>query len=338
MRFLLYSLGRALSDRVLSFLEGFDTVNCPSAQRLHSSLRHEDIVLLRSDAAEKDMIKQIVGKERTIIFYPDDARKHNSFDSAIMVSESCTEYELRDAINQISSSDYISSVLSNALAGSSELMRKTRKQLRSAIDSTIPVHIVGETGTGKTLAAKLIHDLSSLNGRMVMESCGCLANSIADSELFGHSKGAFSGALDNREGLLASANGSTLFLDEIQDLPIDIQTKLLRVLDTGEFRKLGSDRITKTSFRLITASNMTLSSLLEQKRIRKDFYYRISGIEIRMPSLDEHPEDIPEILQVFSRQKDLEKAIDYSIFMHPYPGNVRELFREAELYLDRIRH
>lgn len=339
MRYILFSLGSTLSKRVYPFLCDKETVNCPSLQRLQSNVQQEDIILLRSKDANKKSVRKIIEKERSLVFFPDYEEPSGNNDHSIYLREYFSEYEIRKAIDRLSSSDYISSLLRNSLAGSSDIMEKTRRQIRKAIDSSIPVHIVGETGTGKTLAAKLIHSLSSNDKQIVMESCGCLATSIADSELFGHARGAFSGAVENREGLLSSADSSTLFLDEIQDLQLEIQTKLLRVLDSGEFRRLGSDKVMKTSFRLITASNKTLTELLEEKRLRKDFYYRISGIEIRMPSLEEHREDIPELLQTFSKQKGKDLGLsDYSVFMHPFPGNVRELFREAELYMEGIRH
>lgn len=339
LRYILFSLGSTLSKRVYPFLCDKETVNCPSLQRLQSNVQQEDIILLRSEDANKKSVKKIIEKERSLVFFPDYEEPSGNNDHSIYLREYFSEYEIRKAIDRLSTSDYISSLLRNSLAGSSDIMEKTRRQIRKAIDSSIPVHIVGETGTGKTLAAKLIHSLSSNDKQIVMENCGCLATSIADSELFGHARGAFSGAVENREGLLSSADSSTLFLDEIQDLQLEIQTKLLRVLDSGEFRRLGSDKVMKTSFRLITASNKTLTELLEEKRLRKDFYYRISGIEIRMPSLEEHREDIPELLQTFSKQKGKELGLsDYSVFMHPFPGNVRELFREAELYMEGIRH
>lgn len=341
LKFILYSLGRILSERILPLLQDYETVSCPSPQRL-SLIRIDknDVILMDASAAKLSLIERFGREIRIILFHEDDTIPGSSDGMTIPVRKGCSDEELSIIIRKMADSDQISYSLQHSLAGSSEIMRMTRKQLHMAIKSTLPVHIVGETGTGKTLAAKLIHTLSQGDSRLVMESCGCLATDIADSELFGHIKGAFSGAYDNREGLLAEANGSTLFLDEIQDLPLNIQIKLLRVLDSGEYRKLGSDLIMKTSFRLITASNMPLASLLAEKRIRKDFYYRISGMEIRMPSLDEHPEDIPELLEVFRRNKheEIRHIPDMSYFMHSFPGNVRELFKEAELYLQGIRH
>ena len=332
MRFFMFALGRALSEKVKPIIGQAETINCPSLQRLLSAtIRKDDIIITREAAfgSEAESCLKAIGTN-VIVFISAESkkRKNNCF---TYLNIDCSDSELRNALT----TDNTYTMLCRYLAGSSEIMRRTRYQLLKATKSSLPIHLVGETGTGKTLAAKLIHSSLPQKKHLVVESCGCLSKDIAESELFGHIKGAFSGAIDNREGLLAQADGSTLFLDEIQDLDIPLQLKLLRVLDSGEYRKLGSDKTLRTSFRLITASNLTLSRLLAEKRIRKDFYYRISGIEIRMPSLDEHMEDIPEILDTFAKLKGVssDKAMDYSRFMHSFPGNVRELYKEAELYL-----
>ena len=342
MRFFAFALGRVLSERVLPVTGRENTVNCPSLQRLVSEdIGRGDIVLARAASISWQSAESIIERKAGIIIFMsgDDERKITAYGSVIYMPQDFSENELRMAITDIASDNAVEKALRNQLAGSSEVMRLTRKKLSMAIASTLPVHIVGETGTGKTLAANLIHGYMGKHSLMVSESCGCLSTGIADSELFGHIKGAFSGASEERKGILEAADGSTLFLDEIQNLSHDLQSKLLRVLDSGEYRKLGSDRVKKTSFRLITASSKTLDELLSERKIRKDFYYRISGIEIRMPSLSEHMEDIPELLKNFERKKGgMSRIIDYAIFMHSFPGNVRELFREAELYLQGFPH
>ncbi len=337
MRIIYYSLGRDIQQRISKLASDTETISCTSLQRLQMlQLSSDDIIIMHSETAGKESIWEIINnKARPIIILSENARLLPQWSASELLTEDFTDQDILNAIENISTTDVIDTILQRTLIGSSEVMRKTREQLKHAIHSDLPVHIIGETGTGKTLAASLIHRLGDKNGKFIVESCGCLTTSIIDSELFGHYKGSFTGAMENREGLLSAADGATLFLDEIQDLPVGIQKKLLRVLDTGEYRKLGSDRILRTSFRLITASNIPLSTLLAEKRIRKDFYYRISGIEIRMPSLDEHSEDIPELLDAYQKKSiNAERAInDFSLFMHRFPGNVRELFTEADLYM-----
>ncbi len=335
LRFLIFSLGRALSERVVPLLGQANCVSCPTFQRLITAGGDkEDVIITRLSiltATLSESLRNFPGKI-IVITDSEGQRRDPKF---CYLNENFSDLELENAVN----GDLVSLNLKSFLAGSSDVMVKTRKSILHAIKSSLPVHLVGDTGTGKTLAAKLIHMSSRHDRDIVMESCGCLSTDIADSELFGHTKGAFSGATDNREGLLAEADGSILFLDEIQDLPMNLQTKLLRVLDTGEYRKLGSGKTLKTSFRLITASNMSLKELVRTKTIRKDFYYRIYGHEIRMPSLLEHMEDIPEILQAYERRMGYGRIInDYASFMHNFPGNVRELLKEAELYIESSKH
>ncbi len=335
MRFLIFSLGGTIYEKVLPIIGQTSTVNCPTFQRLISAgASKDDVILTRTSvlsAALTESLRAFPGKVIVII----DTNQKRRIPEFFYLDDAFTEKEFLNAIE----GDSASRTLKRYLAGSSEIMKKTRKAILNAINSSLPVHIIGDTGTGKTLTAKLIHMSSHQKKDLVMESCGCLSTDIADSELFGHTKGAFSGAVEGREGLLAEADGSILFLDEIQDLPLNLQIKLLRVLDTGEYRKLGSGKTLKTSFRLITASNIPLMDLMKNNRIRKDFYYRISGLEIRMPSLSEHMEDIPEILESYISEKGYQGRIeDYSSFMHSFPGNVRELLKEAEIYLSSRQH
>ena len=166
LRYILFSLGSTLSKRVYPFLCDKDTVNCPSLQRLQSNVQQEDIILLRSEDANKKSVRKIIEKERSLVFFPDHEEPSGNNDHSIYLREYFSEYEIRKAIDRLSTSDYISSLLRNSLAGSSDIMEKTRRQIRKAIDSSIPVHIVGETGTGKTLAAKF--DISAKEADYLM--------------------------------------------------------------------------------------------------------------------------------------------------------------------------
>lgn len=214
------------------------------------------------------------------------------------------------------------------LVGKSRCMRNLRRRISSVSRSMTGVHIEGETGTGKNIAARYIHDMIFSKRKIVYENCAELGSSIAESKLFGHSRGAFSGAMDDRQGLISKANGTTLFLDEIESLSMEMQGELLHVMETGEFRKLGKDDTSLSMFFLITASNIRLENLVEAGRMRRDFFHRLSGLRITMPPLRDHMEDIPEIVR--SIENDLgipvDNITDFSdILSYPWPGNVREL-------------
>lgn len=198
------------------------------------------------------------------------------------------------------------------------------------------VNISGETGTGKTIAARIIHKLSnSRKKKMVYINCANLSSQIIDSELFGHTKGAYTGADSQREGLIEEANDSTLFLDEIGNLTLEQQAKLLDTIEYGRFRRIGENCEKISKFRLITAAQEPLESLLEQKKLREDFYYRISSYSFKIQPLRNHKEDIPYIVKFYEkRNKNIKREInDFTPLMNKdWKGNVRELFH----YLDRI--
>ena len=336
MRLLAFSLGRGITDRISRIVGHGSAVACPTLQRLSTAGFHEDdIVIAKASSLIRESLRASIGSRSIIAIMDDDI----PLEGVVRIGEDFSDFELLEAVETASAERGIHSSIREGMAGSSDVMRRTRRLMQMASMSTLPLHIIGDTGTGKTHAARLIHGCGGSGRSIVIESCGCLVNGIADSTLFGHTKGAFSSASDERGGILAAADGSTLFLDEIEDLPMDLQSKLLQVLDTGEYRRLGSDRICRSRFRLITASNVPLKKLMEEHRLRKDFYYRISGIELRMPSLSEHMEDIPELLAAYERRSGYGHVItDCTPFMHPFPGNVRELFKAAELHLQGFRH
>lgn len=198
-----------------------------------------------------------------------------------------------------------------------------------------PVNISGETGTGKTLAARMIHMLGSRRSRkMVYVNCANLSSSVADSELFGHAKGAYTGALTHRDGLIKSADDSTLFLDEIGNLPLEQQAKLLDTIENGRYRRIGENSEYTSSFRLITAAQESLESLLEKKKLREDFYYRIRSFSFEIKPLRNHKEDIPFFVRFYEKKKpDLKRRIEnYSPLLEcDWRGNVRELFHYLDL-------
>ena len=203
----------------------------------------------------------------------------------------------------------------------------------SATDST--VLILGETGTGKELLAHAIHEMSNRKNRaMIIVNCASLPPTLIESELFGREKGAYTGSLTKMMGRFELADGGTLFLDEIGELPIELQSKLLRVLEQGQFERLGSTTTIKVNVRLIAATNRDLIKDINESRFRKDLYYRLNVFPITIPPLRERKEDIPSLVWTFVKQfeKSLGKHIDSiprknmeNLINYTWPGNIREL-------------
>ncbi|MCA8987516.1 MAG: sigma 54-interacting transcriptional regulator [Planctomycetaceae bacterium] len=226
------------------------------------------------------------------------------------------------------------------LIGKSDLMQEVFRRLRLAGQSDVSVFISGESGTGKELAARAIHQSSSRAKKpFIAVNCSAIPETLLESELFGHVKGAFTGAIHDKIGLFQAADGGTLFLDEIGDLSPMLQLKLLRVLQEREVHRVGDDLPHKVDVRLITATNRDLKSLIRDGSFREDFYYRIHVFEIRLPSLRERKEDIPllvqHFLEEFSRQYGRSKvgiARDAlaQLMDHNWPGNIRELRNAIE--------
>lgn len=339
----LLALGKSLEERIIPFI-GHDIISCPTIMRLVSSdVSCRDIIITKASFADQKKITNALGSPRSIIAFYDEKETMipplSSSGYTVFLPYSFTEEQLRLAIKK---ADHMKSIFGTAeekIIGSSLIMRKTRLLIEKAMKTNLPVHLVGETGTGKTLAAETIHRYSNPKREMIREECGQLTTSLTDSILFGHTKGAYSGAVEERKGLIALADKSTLFLDEIQDLSLEVQAKLLGVLETGTFRRLGSDKPMHSSFRLITAGCVPLKELVRTKRMRNDFFHRINYIEIRMPSLSEHMEDIPELISKCEMDNGYlsEPIVDYTPFMHEFSGNVRELYRDVKLYHEGIQ-
>jgi transcriptional regulator with PAS, ATPase and Fis domain len=204
---------------------------------------------------------------------------------------------------------------------------------KKAATTPLSIYLAGETGTGKEVLAHLIHAWSDRSsGPFVPLHCGALALSLAESELFGHVKGAFTGAHHHRPGALMQAHGGTLFLDEVGDLPMDIQVKLLRFLENGEIRPVGADRPSRAEVRLLCATHLPLEKLVEEGKFRRDLFYRLASVTIQIPSLRSRPDDIKMLAIRFSR--DLGKNISPQALLrlqaHAWPGNVRELRHAIE--------
>ena len=221
------------------------------------------------------------------------------------------------------------------IVGNSNLfIRALNKAIRVA-NTNISILVTGESGTGKDIIPKIIHENSMRkHGKFIAVNCGAIPEGTIDSELFGHEKGAFTGAINSRSGYFEVANNGTIFLDEIGDLPAQTQVRLLRILENGEFIKVGSSKVEKTNVRIIAATNLNLMDAVKQNKFREDLYYRINTVEIEMPPLRSRKEDIHLMFRKFASDfseknkippiKLTEKAIDI-IENYNWPGNIRQL-------------
>src|SRR5580693_1722154 len=204
----------------------------------------------------------------------------------------------------------------------------------------LSVLINGESGVGKEVFSHIIHSLSARkHNPFIAVNCGAIPEGTIDSELFGHEKGSFTGAVDSRKGYFETVNGGTIFLDEIGELPLGTQARLLRVLEAGEFIRVGSSKVQKTDVRVIAASNKDLLELTDKGRFREDLYYRLSTVPIRVPSLRDRKEDIPLLFRKFAADfsekykttsVQLDSAALQLLINYPWRGNVRELKNIAE--------
>jgi len=221
------------------------------------------------------------------------------------------------------------------IIGSSGTLKKVLSKVERVATTDATVLILGETGTGKELIARAIHNLSTRSARpLVKINCASLPTELIESELFGHEKGAFTGAIARRAGRFELADGGTVFLDEIGDLPLKLQAKLLRVLQEGEFERLGSSRTLKVDVRVIAATNRDLSQAINEGTFREDLYYRLNVFPVTLPSLRERPDDVPLLVRHFVKKysKRMGRPIDTipqpvmeTLERYAWPGNVREL-------------
>jgi len=221
------------------------------------------------------------------------------------------------------------------LLGRSAAMDKLREMIERVSRSQAPVHIYGESGTGKELVAQLIHEAGARrDSPFVPVNCGAIPNELMESELFGHKKGSFTGAIADKQGLIQAAEGGTLFLDEIADLPLHMQVKLLRVIQEKSVRQVGDSRESPIDVRILSATHKDLSALVAEGKFREDLYYRVNVIEIRVPPLRERLEDVGEIVNSIlgrvGRSADgtrlrISDAALQVLADYQFPGNVREL-------------
>jgi formate hydrogenlyase transcriptional activator len=226
------------------------------------------------------------------------------------------------------------------IVGRSEPLRRVLEQIETVAPTDSTVLIYGETGSGKELIARAVHNLSARKANAFVKlNCAAIPTGLLESELFGHERGAFTGAIAQRVGRFELANRGTMFLDEVGEIPLELQPKLLRVLQEREFERLGSTRTLRTDARLIAATNRDLAALVADQKFRSDLYYRLNVFPVRVPSLRERPEDIPLLVRHFAEQfsRRLGKVMDAiasetmaALVHYPWPGNIRELQNVVE--------
>ncbi|HEY2584668.1 MAG TPA: sigma 54-interacting transcriptional regulator [Tepidisphaeraceae bacterium] len=221
------------------------------------------------------------------------------------------------------------------IVGESAVLRGVLKKAETVAPTESTVLVCGETGTGKELIARAVHDLSPRKGRTFVKlNCAAIPTGLLESELFGHEKGAFTGAIAQKVGRFELANQGTLFLDEVGDIPLELQPKLLRVLQEQEFERLGGTRTIRVNVRLVAATNRDLSQMVSEGRFRSDLYYRLNVFPIALPPLRERPDDIPRLVRHFTQRfarrmgrriETIPSSVMDALARYPWPGNVREL-------------
>lgn len=226
------------------------------------------------------------------------------------------------------------------IIGRSPLLDRALDTAVRVAPTDLTVLISGESGVGKEVFSKIIHQLSARkHNQFIAVNCGAIPAGTINSELFGHEKGAFTGAMNERKGYFETVDGGTIFLDEIADMPLDTQAFLLRVLESGEFIRVGSSKVLKTDVRVIAATNVDLMEKVRRGKFREDLFYRLNTVPIKIPALHERPEDIPVLFRKFSsdfsekyRMPTMQLTDDALLILQSYrwPGNIRELKNMAE--------
>lgn len=265
-----------------------------------------------------------------------------SADTHVLVGETRLRLEMRAPAQ----SETAPTQKFGSLVGTSESMQAIFRVLRQAAPTQSPILITGESGTGKELAARAVHDASPRAQQpFEVVDCGGLPPTLIESELFGHERGAFTGAVGTHEGAFERANGGTLFLDELGEMPIEVQPKLLRALGEGEVRRLGARKTQQVDVRIVAATNRDLRREVNEGRFRADLFYRLAVIQVRMPSLRERLDDLPRLaaalLAAIAKQgrvdRDATSLLDSALLAtlrsHTWPGNVRELRNYLEQLL-----
>ena len=314
---------------------GFDAVlidgdSIELAQDVVSRFPAQPFVLIGSNGAEDPAKKNIVGHVIEPVTYPD----------LTQMLHRCQEYLRQRPAKKTSPAN--KTRLFRSLVGKSEEIQSVRHLIEQVAPTDANVLVLGESGTGKEVVARNVHFLSNRkDGPFIPVNCGAIPGELLESELFGHEKGAFTGAIGSRKGRFELAEDGTLFLDEIGDMPLQMQVKLLRVLQERTYERVGGTKPIKCNVRIIAATHRELENLIQEGKFREDLYYRLNVFPIESPALRERKEDIPLLLQelVSRLERESEKSVRFtenslsSLMEHQWPGNVRELSNLVERLL-----
>jgi len=349
---------RELLARILK-LEGYRIIEAESLKAAESILQKEDVQIVLSDVRLPDgngvdFCKSV--KERYLLTevimltaygtISDGVKaiQYGAFDYLVkgddneriipLISKAFEKIKLQARIKELECKVY-KKYSFDKIIGDSEQIKQVITLAQKVAQTDATVLLNGETGTGKEVFAQSIHHASKRNSKpFVAINCSAFSREILESELFGHAAGAFTGALKNKKGLLEEADGGTLFLDEIGEMSHDLQAKLLRVLESGEYIRVGETKVSKVNLRLIAATNRNLQEEIKAGNFREDLYYRISVFRIVLPSLRERSADIPLIAQFYldeftvksnQKVKELSEVLKEKLKQLPWKGNVREL-------------
>ena len=299
-------------------LEFAQLVATQIAVAIDNAIHFEEAQLYQQQlASERDALRRML-EENAQAYREIDALKNKLEEEKLYLEE-----EISDQFN------------SREIIGNSPSLKRALQAAQTVAATDSNVLILGETGTGKELIARAIHNLSTRREHtLVRVNCAAIPTGLLESEMFGHEKGAFTGAIEQRKGRFELAHKGTLFLDEVEDIPLDLQPKLLRVLQEQEFERLGNSRTTKVDVRVVAATNTDLEELVAEKRFRSDLFYRLNVFPITLPPLRERIEDIPLLVHFFTQKfaKRMKKPIERiptdvvtALSRYSWPGNIREL-------------
>ena len=339
---------RALLDALDS--EGFSTATCASVLAARRRLQRESAILLLR--AELEDAAELLAEKHPLILLSSFPHAHPLPEGCEELCEPVSPEDLVRAVRRMSErarlaeeNERLRAVVDErfrlgALVSRDPAFERIAQTVSALADTRAGVLIVGESGTGKSLLARTIHQLSSRkSGPFVEVNCGALPANLLESELFGHARGAFTGAQRDREGKFEAANGGTLFLDEIGVAQADLQVKLLRVLQERRFERVGESRTRETDARVIAATNADLEAEVRAGRFREDLYWRLHIVTLRLPPLRERPRDVLLLAEHFRARYAAEHrresqgftpAAEQAMLAHHWPGNVRELEHAVE--------
>lgn len=315
-----------ISDIMMPGMSGIELL-----QKVKLSNPESEVVLMTGYSSVQSAIDSIKAGAQDYLIKP------VNYKDVLLMVERNHQQHLKNKRSQMMLQEMTRSK-TDTMVGSSAGIRQVKDEITQVAPSDISVLVTGESGTGKELVARAIHEMSPRCDKMfVAINCASIPSDLLESELFGHERGAFSGAVARKYGLFEVADQGTLLLDEIGEMQLDLQAKILRTIETGLFRRLGSTKELSSNFRIVAATNSALQEAIAEKRFRSDLYYRLNQFSIHVPPLRKRKNDISELVEFFAARKgrtaeELDEKSEFIQMLKQYhwPGNVRELFNTLE--------